>query len=95
MNTHAEHHAPVRSGVLALLDKFHALMITTFKTWRAQQIERAELEALEALGPEVLEDIGVSLVETGRPPKSVAVCHPYVIAAGALSATRSKEHGEF
>lgn len=95
MNTHVEHRTTVRPGVLALLDKFTALTSAKFKAWRAQRIERAELEALEALGPEVLDDIGVTIMKTGKPPRSMAVCSPHLIATTALYETKSKERGEF
>ena len=95
MNTHVEHRTTVRPGVLVLLDKFNALMIAKFKASRARQIERAELEALEALGPEVLDDIGITVVKTGNPPRPMAVCSPHVIATSALYATQSKERGKF
>lgn len=95
MNTHVEHHTAVRPGVFALLNRFSSLMSARFKDWRARQIERAELEALEALGPEVLDDIGASIAKTGKPPKSMAVCNPYLIATAALSTPHAKERGEF
>lgn len=90
MNTHVEHSVVVRPAGQTLLSRLAA----RFKAWRTQQIERAEMEALEALGPEVLDDIGVRIVKTGRPPKSIAICNPHVLAAATLSTARPTERGE-
>lgn len=95
MTTHVEHRTTVVQPRFTLLRRFAALLGTRFKAWRAQQIERSEIEALEALGPDVLNDIGVTIVKTGKPPRPIAVCNPHVIAAAVLSTSQSTERGEF
>lgn len=94
MNTHVEHSVVVHPASQPLLSRLAARLSARFKAWRAQQIERAEIEALEALGPEMLDDIGVSIVKSGKPPKSIAVCNPYLIATKALSTAHPTERGE-
>jgi uncharacterized protein YjiS (DUF1127 family) len=90
MNTHVEYRTR-----FALFSRLTAMMSAKFKAWRAQQIERLEIEALEALGPELLDDIGVRIVKVGKPPKSIAVCNPYAISVAALSKSQSAEHSEY
>jgi uncharacterized protein YjiS (DUF1127 family) len=62
-----------------------------FKTWRADKAERDAIEALEALGPEILDDIGVTIVKEGNEPKSIARCNPYLIATMAMSSSRKSK----
>jgi uncharacterized protein YjiS (DUF1127 family) len=93
MNTHVDHRAIVRPTGFVLFDKFAARVCNMYKAWRVRQIERADVEALEALGPELLDDIGVTLRKQGKPPKSMAVCNPHLIATDALS--KPTERGEF
>lgn len=95
MNTHAKHGAIVRPTGIALFGRITARICNLLKAWRARQIERATLEALEALGPELLDDIGVSIQTTGKPPKSIAVCNPYLIATQAPIESTQAERGEF
>lgn len=80
MNTHVQS----RSG-FALLSRLRSAIIAGYKTWRAEQAERAALEALEALGPEVLKDIGVTIVKTSNGPTPIAQFNPHLIATRALS----------
>lgn len=95
MNTHVDHRAIVRPTGFVLFDKFAARICNRYKAWRARQIERANIEALAALGPELLDDIGVTLQKTGGPPKSIAVCNPHLIAMDSLSMPKPTERGEF
>lgn len=95
MNTHVEHSTIARPASSTLLSRLLAKVSARFKAWRAQQIERSEIEALEALGPEALDDIGVTIKKVGKPPKSMAVCNPYLIATKALTSSQHKERGEF
>lgn len=62
-----------------------------FKSWRADQAEREAIEALEALGPELLDDIGVTIVRDGGGPKSIALCNPHLIATMAMSSSRKSK----
>jgi hypothetical protein len=93
MNTHSEHGTIRSSGFLAF-DHFTAMIRTKVKAWREQRAERALIEQLEALGPEVLDDIGVKIEGNRKTPKHLTIGHPYVIAATALGASHPKEHGE-
>ena len=93
MSTHFEHGA-IRTAGSPLVRYLAALVRSKLKEWRVQRLERAQIEALEALGPEILDDIGVRIVREGRPSKSMGVCHPYVIAISAMGASKSKERGE-
>jgi hypothetical protein len=93
MSTHFDHGA-ISSAGFPLFHKLSAMMRSKLKEWREQRLERAQIEALEALSPEILDDIGVRIVREGRPSKSMAVCHPYVIAIGAMGASNPKERGE-
>ncbi|MGE0241632.1 MAG: hypothetical protein AB7F09_18165 [Parvibaculaceae bacterium] len=93
MNTHGEHGA-IRSAGFLLFNNLTALIGARLKAWRAQRLERAQIAALEALGPEILDDIGVSIVTVGRQPKSMAACHPHLIAATALGASKPTKRDE-
>jgi hypothetical protein len=95
MNTHVDHRAIVRPTGFALFDKLAARICNSYKAWRARQIERDNIEALEALGPELLDDIGVTVQKAGKPPKSIAICNPHLIATDALTTTKPTERGEF
>ncbi|MFZ5676865.1 MAG: hypothetical protein ACOZAM_28215 [Pseudomonadota bacterium] len=95
MNTHVEHRAIVRPTGIALLDRFTARICNLFRAWRVRQTESADIEALEALGPELLDDIGVTIRKGGKPPKSIAVCSPHLIATEALTNFKPTERGEF
>jgi hypothetical protein len=80
MNTHVEQRT--RS---TLWSNLASAIVSRFKAWQAQRIERANIEALEALGPEVLDDIGVTIVRDGKRARSIASCNPHAIAMEALS----------
>jgi uncharacterized protein YjiS (DUF1127 family) len=95
MNTHVEHRAVVRPTGFALFDRFAARICNHYKAWRARQIERDNIEALKALGPELLDDIGVTIRKAGTPPKSIAICNPHLIATDALTISKPTERGEF
>jgi len=81
MNTHIEQRATVRPAGRGLASAILAL----FKAWRARRIERANIEAPEALGPELLDDIGVTIVRDGRQATAFASCNPHAIVMEALS----------
>ena len=57
---------PIEQRTTALprgfLSKLRFMICAQYKEWRAQQMARTELEALEALGPDVLDDIGITQV---------------------------------
>ena len=85
MNTHVEH-GTIRSVRFSIINSLNAML----RAWRIQRLERAQIEALEALGPEVLDDIGVRIVKDGMPPRSAVVSHPYVVAANAFGASTKR-----
>jgi hypothetical protein len=95
MSTHVEHRAIARPPQLSLFSRFTTWLGAGFKTWRAQQIERANIEALAALGPDLLNDVGVTIHKAGKPPKSIAICNPHLIAMDSLSISKPTERGEF
>jgi len=85
---------PIEQRTTALprgfLSKLRFMICAQYKEWRAQQMARTELEALEALGPDVLDDIGIRIVKTNTGPKPIALCNPHHIALSALSAAAEK-----
>jgi hypothetical protein len=93
MTTHVEH-GTIHSAGFPLFSNLNAAIRAKFQAWRARQIERAQIEALEALGPEILDDIGVSIVKADKLPKSRALSHPYVIAVTAMCTPHPTERGE-
>jgi hypothetical protein len=95
MNTHVDHRAIVRPTGFVLFDKFAARICNQYKAWRARQIERANIDALAALGPDLLDDVGVAIHKAGKPPKSIAICNPHLIAMDSLSLSKPTERGEF
>ena len=66
---------PIEQRTTALprgfLSKLRFMICAQYKEWRAQQMARTELEALEALGPDVLDDIGIRIVRTNTGPKPI------------------------
>ena len=86
MNTPIEQLTTALPRGFALLSKLQSMICARYKEWRAQQMARAELEALEALGPDVLDDIGITIVKTNTGPRPIAMCNPHHIAMSALSA---------
>jgi uncharacterized protein YjiS (DUF1127 family) len=72
-----------------------AVIRAKFKAWREQRVERAQIEALEALGPEVLDDIGVRIVNAEKPANFVPVLNPYAIVVAALFAQGPTKRDEF
>jgi hypothetical protein len=88
MTMHVEHGTiPATSS---LLDAIWA----KFKAWRAQRIERAQIEALEACEPGILENIGARHGKAEIPPHFIPVCNPYGIVAAAVFAPRPRERDE-
>ena len=86
MTTHTEQRASS-----TLWNSLAGAIAAGFRSWRMQRIERANIEALEALGPELLDDIGVSIVRDGKEARSIAFCNPHAIAVSALA--RPKKPG--
>jgi hypothetical protein len=93
MTTHVEH-GTIHSAGFTLLSKLSAAIGAKYKAWRAQQIERAQIEAVKALGPEILEDIGVSFDKGDEPPNLIPVLNPYALVVAALITPQRKERGE-
>jgi hypothetical protein len=85
MNTHLEQ----RTGT-TLWSNLASAIVTRFQAWKAERIERANIEALEALGPEVLDDIGVTIVRGGKQVKAFTSCNPHAIAMEALSRPKKR-----
>ena len=85
MNTPIEQRTTALPRGFALLSKLQSMICVRYKEWRAQQLARAELEALEALGPDVLDDIGITIVRTNIGPRPIAMCNPHHIALSALT----------
>lgn len=90
MTMHVDRSVVIRPPGATFFGRLMSFASAEFSAWRTQRIERANLEALQALGPELLDDIGVKIMTTGRPAKSVAVCHAHVIAATLLAAQPTK-----
>lgn len=65
-----------------------------FKAWREQRAERAQIEALQALGPEVLDDIGVRILADEKSAHFIPVLNPYGIVAAAVFAPRQTKRDE-
>jgi uncharacterized protein YjiS (DUF1127 family) len=86
MTTHIEQRTTIRPASRGLA----SAILVLFKAWRARRIERANIEALEALGPELLDDIGVTIVRDGREVKAFAACNPHAIAMDALSRPKKR-----
>jgi hypothetical protein len=86
MTMHIEQGA-IRSAY-PLFGNFSAVMRAKFKAWRAQRIERAQIEALAGLDPGILDDIGISVVNADKP--FLPVLNPYGIVADALFAPRKR-----
>jgi len=93
MNTHVEH-GMIRSAGFPLFGNLSAVIKAKFKAWRAQRIERVQIEALKALDPEVLDDIGVSFGKGDKAPFFLPVVNPYAIVVAALIASRPQDRGE-
>lgn len=92
MTMHTEQSA-IRSAGYSFADLF-ALIEAKYRTWRAQRIERAAIEALQALGPEILEDIGVRILDADKPAGFIPVLNPYAIVAAAVFAPGRREREE-
>jgi hypothetical protein len=93
MTTHVEH-GTIRSAGLPPFTNLTAAIRTRFKAWRAQQIERAQIEALEALAPEILDDIGVRIAKAANPPNFIPVFNPYALVVAAVFAPRPADRDE-
>jgi uncharacterized protein YjiS (DUF1127 family) len=92
MGTHGEQ-VTIRPAGFLLIGHLAAALRAAVRAWRDERRERAEIAALEALGPEMLDDIGVTIRRAGRRPRAVAAAHPHVIAIGALGAMAPKDSG--
>jgi len=80
----------VRSAISSPLSALYAAIRAGFKAWRQQRAEQVQIEALEALGPEVLDDIGIKIVKD-KPTNFVPVYDPYGIVASAVFAPKSSK----
>ncbi len=90
MTVHLEQSAirPPFSGLAAAIRE-------KFRAWREQRVERCQIEALQALGPEVLEDFGAKILAAEKPTNFIPVMNPYGIVAAAIFAPRQPEREEF
>jgi hypothetical protein len=92
MTMHTEQSA-IRSAGYPFADLF-APIRAKYMTWRAQRIERAQSEALAGLDSQILDDIGVSIVNDDR--HLLPVFSPYGIVAAEVFAPRKRdESSEF
>jgi len=83
-----------QSAIGPPLSRLTAAIWARFQAWREQRAERAQIEALEALGPEVLDDIGIRIVKADKPANFIPVFNPYGIAAATVFAPRPAEGDE-
>lgn len=90
MTMHVDRSVVIRPPGATFFGRLMSFASAELRAWRAQRIERANFEALQALAPELLDDIGVKIVTTGRPVKSMATCHSHVIAATLFAAQPTK-----
>ena len=94
MTTHVEH-GTIRSAGFSLFSNLNTEIRTRYKAWRAERARHEQIEALRALGPEILDDIGVSLEKSDDPSKFIAVFNPYAIVVSALYASTPTKRDEF
>lgn len=88
MNTQAERLASRHTSRifgLTPLSRLAAWAKVKHEAYRKRRREIEALEALKAMSPELLDDIGVSLDKAGKPVERAATQHPYVIATQALT----------
>ncbi|WP_119272008.1 hypothetical protein [Taklimakanibacter deserti] len=93
MATHVEH-GTIRQAGSPLFTHLAAALRAKVKAWRAQRIERAQTEALKALDPEVLDDMGVSFGKDDKAPFFLPVVNPYAIVVTALMTSRPTDRPE-
>lgn len=93
MTTHVEH-GTIRSDGFSLFGNVNAEVRARYKAWRAERARHEQIEALRALGPDILDDIGVSLEKPRDPAHLIAVFNPYAIVVSALYASPPMERGE-
>jgi hypothetical protein len=86
MTMHVEQ-GGIRSVRYPAFSNLSAVIRVKFREWRAQRMERAQIQALEALGPEILDDIGVRIEKAERPLNFIPVVNPYGILAAAVFRT--------
>jgi uncharacterized protein YjiS (DUF1127 family) len=84
-----------QSAIRPPFTRLTAAIRARFKAWREQRAERAQIDALEALGPEILDDIGIRIVKGDKPANFLPVFNPYGIVAAAVFAPRPAERDEF
>jgi uncharacterized protein YjiS (DUF1127 family) len=88
MNTQAERLASRHTSRIygfTPLSRFAAWAKLKHEAYRKRRREIEALEALKAMSPELLDDIGVSLDQSGKPMETAATQHPYVIATEVLT----------
>ena len=83
-----------QSAIRPPFSSLAAAIRAKFKAWRERQAERAQIEALEALGPEILEDMGVRISAADKPANFIPAFNPYGIVAAAVFAPRPAERDE-
>jgi hypothetical protein len=93
MTTHVEHGA-IRSVGYPSSGNFAQAIWASFKAWRQERRERAEIEAVAALDPQILDDIGAGIAKAERPSSFVPVLNPYAIVVDAVFAPRPAERDE-
>jgi hypothetical protein len=69
---------------LTFLDKFAAWARLKYEACRAHMLAIEAQEALKAMSPELLDDIGASIDKTGNPVAKIASQNPHVLAAAVF-----------
>jgi len=88
MNTQAERLVSRNTSRLfgsTRLSKLAAWVRLKQEAYRARRREIEALEALKAMSPELLDDIGVVIDKSGKVVPQAANQHPYVVAAEVLT----------
>jgi len=88
MNTQVDRLANRRNSRvygLTFLDRLAAWATLKYEACRARMLAIEAQEALKAMSPELLDDIGVNIDKTGNPVIKIASQNPHVIAAAIFT----------
>lgn len=70
---------------LTYLSRLAAWARLKYEAYRKHRLEIEAREALRAMSPELLDDIGVKIDDSGKPVPTFACQNPHVIATEALT----------